>query len=270
MPKPRGIWITGNWKMNHGPAETAAFFKTLKNLNLDPRALSALKSGQMGACVFPPSISLDAALKSSRELPYPFAVGAQNAHWEKKGAFTGELSGPLLKEIGIGWSLVGHSERRQFFGETNESAKKRTVSLIEQGIRVILCLGESRAERESGQTANVILKQIRESLPEPAEGTKLLDGRILIAYEPVWAIGTGLTATPAQAEEAHQIVRKELWDRFGMEAAGKTSVLYGGSVTTENARELLACPNVDGALVGGASLKPESFAGLLNAAGESL
>jgi len=255
--KTRGILIAGNWKMNLGPKDTEKYFGDLK-------ALWGPPSGNVRACLIPPALSLQAALQASRGMPV--SIAAQNAHWEKSGAFTGELSGPMLQEAGIKTVLIGHSERRQYFGETNETARKRSQSLLEQGFQVILCIGETRAERESGKTQAVLTEQLRGSLPEVG----YLDGRLVLAYEPVWAIGTGLTATPAQAEEAHQMIRKFLWDQHGMEASGRTPILYGGSVTPENVDSLLSCPNIDGALVGGASLKPDSFVKLLESGGKVL
>jgi len=261
--KSRGVYIAGNWKMNHGPAEAERFLKCFQSYSLVPG---------LEACVIPPAVSISAAVTAAKSTP--LTVAAQNAHWEKQGAFTGELSGPLLKEVGVETSLVGHSERRQYFGETDESARRRTESLLDQGFRVILCVGETRAERESGKTTEVLLRQLGAVFKAPGEGAATHLGAptnpLIIAYEPVWAIGTGLTATPAQAEEAHQIIRKFLWERFGMEASGRTRVLYGGSVTPENIASLLACPNIDGALVGGASLKPESFQALLDAGKKAL
>jgi triosephosphate isomerase (TIM) len=272
--KPRGVLIAGNWKMNHGPAEAEAFLRAFlekARSALPPSAEPHLASGSLQACVIPPAISLERARKAAADAPFPVHIAAQNAHWERKGAFTGELSGPMLQEIGVTWALVGHSERRQHFGETDESARRRTEGLLAQGFRVILCIGETRAERESGRTEEVLARQLDGALPERGAGAAAyLDGRLVIAYEPVWAIGTGLTATPQQAEEAHQAIRKRLWDRFGVSAAGQTPILYGGSVTPENADSLIACPNVDGALVGGASLKPESLLALLAAGARAL
>lgn len=270
--KPRGVFISGNWKMYNGQSETAGFFKELRakwNESLSKPTLDAIKAKNIRAMVIPPNISLEKALESARGLPVE--VGAQNVHWEKNGAFTGEISGPMLKEIGINTALVAHSERRQYFGETDETANKRLESLLKQGIQVIFCLGETKTEREAGQTEKVLLKQLDSGLPKPgSEGANFLDGRLVIAYEPVWAIGTGLTATPQQAEEAHQFIRKYLWDRFGMAASAKTQILYGGSVKPDNILALLECPNIDGGLVGGASLKPESFLALLEGAGKTL
>lgn len=253
--------------MNHGPRDTEAFFRAVGEgaaKALDSSAMALLSGGSLSAQVIPPAVSLTRALELAGRAPFAISVGSQNTHWEKKGAFTGEVSGPMLAELGIKWSLTGHSERRQFFGETDETVRKRTESLLEQGIRVIACIGETRAEREAGRTLEILTRQMNGIFPEPGRGAAAaLDGRLVIAYEPVWAIGTGLTATPEQAEDAQKAVRKLLWDRFGMDAAARTSILYGGSVTPENVDALLACPNVDGALVGGASLKPESFLALL-------
>jgi triosephosphate isomerase len=273
--KPRGVLIAGNWKMNLGVAETSAFFGAVADLcrktPLDQATRSGLKSGALGALVFPPMLSLARAHELASAAPFTCEAGAQNVHWEKKGAFTGEISGPMLSELGVRWALVGHSERRQYFGETDETVRKRTESLLEQGLQVMMCLGETRSEREAGQTEAVITRQLAGALPASGKGAAAyLDGRLVIAYEPVWAIGTGLTATPAQAQEAHALLRGLLSARFGAEAAENTPLLYGGSVTPENADSLLACADVDGALVGGASLKPEGFLQLLAAGGRAL
>jgi triosephosphate isomerase len=255
--------------MNNGPKDTEKFFSAL---NDGPKhcaeAQAAFKNGKLRAVVIPPALSIHAALKAAAGTP--IEVSVQNAHWEQKGAFTGELSGPILKEIGLKTVLIGHSERRQFFGETDETVRKRTESLLEQGFCVIMCIGETRAEREAGQTEAVLKKQLKGAIPEAGKGAaKFLDGRLVIAYEPVWAIGTGLTATPQQAQEAHEVVRKFLSDNCGKDAAAKTQILYGGSVTPENVATLLACADIDGALVGGASLKPESFFALVEAGGKA-
>ena len=262
MKKPRGVTVAGNWKMNHGPKATVEFLTSLQS-RIDPGVQAALKKSEICAGVFVPAVSLQAAQENRGSL----FIGAQNAHWEKAGAFTGELSAPLLQELGIHWALVGHSERRQYFGETDESVRKRSESLLAQGMRVVLCIGETRSEREANQTEEVLSRQIDGAFPSPGVGASAyLDGRLILAYEPVWAIGTGLTASPEQAEEAHAFIRSRLAHRFSVEAASKTSILYGGSVTPDNFKQLLACPNVDGGLVGGASLKPESYNALLGAA----
>lgn len=255
MKKPRGILIAGNWKMNQGPRETEQFFSQLKQM-IRP---DLFQKDLLKACVIPPAVSLE---KAKKEAPSYVQIGAQNAHWEKKGAFTGELSGPLLQELGISWVLAGHSERRQYFGETDSTVRKRAESLLGQGFRVILCIGETRSERESGKTEEVLDRQLSETVPNL---NSYLDGRVILAYEPVWAIGTGLTATPEQAEQVHHWIRNFLHQKTGLKTAEQTPVLYGGSVTPENIDSLLKCPNVDGALVGGASLKAESFYALLEA-----
>jgi len=221
--------------------------------------------------VIPPFLSLERALAAAKGGNFPVAVAAQNVHWEKSGAFTGEVSGTMVREIGIQSCLVGHSERRQYFGETDETARKRTESLLEQGFEVILCVGETRAEREAGKTEDVVTRQLDAALPSEGQGAaRFLDGRLIIAYEPVWAIGTGLTATPEQAQEAHRVIRSLLRKRFGDPASDLTPILYGGSVTPQNADSLLSSPDIDGALVGGASLKPESFLALVGAGSRCL
>ena len=257
--------------MNHGPSSTREFFAQLGlgwTSHLSTETFTALSAGKLKICLFPPDLSLKPAQEACGNLP--IALGAQNAHWEKSGAFTGEISGPMLKELGIETVLVGHSERRQYFGETDETARKRAESLLEQGFRVVLCVGETRQEREAGQTEAVLTRQLAAAFPDRTQGSaKFLNGTLVLAYEPVWAIGTGLNASPEQAEEAHQIVRGFLNDKLGSSAAEKTPILYGGSVTPENIASLLACSNIDGTLVGGASVKPGSVISLINAGGKA-
>lgn len=277
--KPRGILIAGNWKMNNGLKATEQFFQDvqvgLKNsgpLFTSAKSLNELfKTGRLQACVVPPALSLEKAVGLAKQFAFPFHIAAQNVHWEKNGAFTGEISGPMALELGVNWALVGHSERRQYFAESNETVRKRAESLLLQGFRVILCIGETKTEREQGKTGVVLVQQITEALPERGKGAAaFLDGRLVLAYEPVWAIGTGLTATPAQAQEAHLVIRSLILEKFGPEAAEKTPILYGGSVTPGNISELLLCKDIDGALVGGASLKPESFLALLTAGAQAV
>lgn len=254
--------------MNHGPQATEKFFNELshKASALSTEAKQKFSSKRVQAWICVPAVSLTRALELGRSFHVPIEVAAQNAHWEKSGAYTGELSGPLLQEIGIQRVLIGHSERRQYFGETDETVRKRTESLLQQGFQVILCAGETRAEREAGKTEEVLKTQLSAVFKDPGKGAStFLDGRLVIAYEPVWAIGTGLTATPEQAEEAHQFIRKFLETQVSGAASERTKILYGGSVTPENVNTLLSCANVDGALVGGASLKPESFFVLVSA-----
>jgi triosephosphate isomerase (TIM) len=220
--------IAGNWKMFKGPRETREFFAAFEPPSVD-------------TVICPPYVSLAAAAESGR------TIYAQNVHWAESGAYTGEISAPMLLELGVAGSLVGHSERRQYFGETDETVAMRVEAALAAGLRVIACVGETEAEREAGRFEEVLRRQLS-VLPE--------DERLVVAYEPVWAIGTGKTATPELAQEAHAFV-KTILDR---------PVLYGGSVNADNAADLLAQPDVDGALVGGASLDPKSFTAICDAA----
>jgi triosephosphate isomerase len=223
------VLVAGNWKLHKGPAETAAFLAAL-----------TLPDG-VEAVVCPPFVSLAAAVG------HGVPVFAQNVHWAEEGAFTGEVSAGMLLEVGVEGAIVGHSERRQLFGETDETVRLRCAAALAAGLRVIACVGETDAEREAGETDAVLRRQVA-AIPR--------HDALVIAYEPVWAIGTGKTATPEIAQTAHELI-KELHP---------TQVLYGGSVKPENAAELLAQPAVDGALVGGASLDPASFAAICGAA----
>jgi triosephosphate isomerase len=254
--------LAGNWKMNLGPTEALEYFAALAR-DLGHAPGSKAPAGQKRV-IFPPAYALgrevqSAAAKACVEL------GAQNVHWEDKGAFTGELSASALKSVGLEWALVGHSERRQYFGETDETAANRFRKAALIGLNVVFCIGERLPERESGQTEAVLTRQLGPFLAVLKE----LPPKPLIwclAYEPVWAIGTGKTATNDQAQAAHAHIRKVITEKLGEGLAQKTSILYGGSVTPENAKGLLAETDVDGVLVGGASLKPESFAKIIASA----
>lgn len=277
MNKPRGIRLAGNWKMFHTQAETRQFFRSFQSQSsiLQPGHLKAIESKHLRIIFFPPLLSLAAGLDEIHKATFPLRqaeIGAQNAHWEMSGAFTGEVSGAMLQELSISWILVGHSERRQYFGESNESCQKKILSFLQQGFKILYCVGETQKQREKGQTYDILTEQLSTALPvelSSIPGVETGD-RLAIAYEPVWAIGTGLTATPEQAEDAHQFIRKFLWDRFGMKMAGQLPVLYGGSVKTDNLQSLIQKPNIDGALVGGASLKPDGFLKLISTAAELL
>jgi len=183
-------------------------------------------------------------------------LGAQDLHWEEKGAYTGEISPGMLKDVGCTYALVAHSERRQLFGETDRSANRKVLAALAHHLVPVLCVGESDAERDRGVTFVVVDRQVKEGLKDVAESQ--LD-RLVVAYEPIWAIGTGRTATPAQAEEVHQSIRGQLAKLFGSQAAAKVRILYGGSVKADNVDDLMAEADIDGALVGGASLDASSF-----------
>ena len=251
MTKPTPF-IAGNWKMNETIAEAIALVEALK----------AEVQGVSGVdiAVAPTFTALDrvaGALKGSN-----IQLAAQNVHWEKSGAFTGEIAAAMLSEIGCAWAIIGHSERRQFFGETDEGVNKRARAAIESGIGAIVCVGETLDEREAGKTLEVVGRQVTEGL----KGMSAEDSRLLvIAYEPVWAIGTGKVATTAQAQEVHAHIRQLLKAQFGDEAGAAVRIQYGGSVKPSNAAELLAQPDINGALVGGASLKAADFAAIIKA-----
>jgi triosephosphate isomerase len=238
--------LAANWKMHKTTAEAAVFAKAFAPL--------VAQTDDVDVVVAPPFTALAAlasALAGTRIL-----LGAQNVHPEEHGAYTGEVSPGMLRELGCRYAIVGHSERRTLFGESSVFVAAKAAALLRHGIRPIVCVGESLEEREAGRTASVVESQLRESLASvPAECA----AEVVVAYEPIWAIGTGRTATPELAQEVHGAIRAELRARFG--AAGDAiRIQYGGSVKPENAADLMAQPDIDGALVGGASLEPESFA----------
>ena len=275
MAKERGMLIAGNWKMNMIGADAQAYFEFLfspMNLGeLGAPAVGLLRKDVLKAAIFAPSLTLEKAITQSRLGMFKVAIGAQSAHWEKSGAFTGEVSGPMLADLGIKLALVGHSERRQYFGETDETARKRTESLLSQGFKVVHCIGETKAERAAGKTFEVLTRQIQSLIPNTeAPVCMSLDGRLIIAYEPVWAIGTGVNATPVEIQEAHSFIRDLIAKQAGQTAANKTPLLYGGSVTVENSAAIFECSEVDGALVGGTSLKADEFLKLLATASKTL
>jgi triosephosphate isomerase (TIM) len=235
--------IAGNWKMYKGPAEAREFSARLR------ARLFGLEGVDVIVCPPYPSLHDCCGILANTEI----AVFAQNAHWAKEGPYTGEVSPWMLKDMGVGGTLVAHSERRQMFGETDESSALRIEGSLDAGLHVIACVGETETEREAGETENVVVRQLT------AIKTVVADEnleRLAIAYEPVWAIGTGRTATPEQAEEAHKLIKAHL----------DVPVLYGGSVKPDNAEALLSMSHVDGALVGGASLEVDSFAAICEAA----
>ncbi len=243
--------MAGNWKMYKTASETSAFFEKFRPL--------VEKSDHCQIVICPPFVNLCAALQGAEDSR--IEIGAQNLYWAKEGAYTGEVSGPMLKTIGARWVIVGHSERRQYFGETDGSVLKKTVAALEAGLGPIVCVGEKLEEREAGKTEAVLVSQFDGGI---AGLTPDQFARIVIAYEPVWAIGTGKTATPEIAADAHRIIRAQVKNRYGQDAASKTRILYGGSVKPDNIKGLMAQPEIDGALVGGASLDPVSFASIVN------
>ncbi len=244
----RSLIYAANWKMNHGPAAARDFLARFLQVT-SPVADRHL-------WFFPPSVSIGAAHEASKGRG-DVTIGAQNVHWEPKGAFTGELSIPLATEAGARAALIGHSERRHLFGETDEQVARKLAAALKAGLVPMVCVGETLAEREGGRTEQVVTRQVSalfERVP-PAEW-----GRIVVAYEPVWAIGTGKNATPDDAAQVHELIRFELGRRG---VGGRVPILYGGSVSLSNVLSLLSRPEVDGVLVGGASLDPDGWAELV-------
>lgn len=244
--------IAGNWKMNKTPSEATALINEMK-------PLVAKADCKVVLCV--PFVDLDAALKASNGSN--IEIGAENCHFEKSGAFTGEVSPVMLKEMGVKYVIIGHSERRQYFGETDVTVNKRLKSALEEGLKVILCVGETLEQREQGITAELVAMQTKIALL----GVSKEDAKnVIIAYEPVWAIGTGKTATSDQAEEVCAIIRNVISGIYDNETAQGMTIQYGGSMNAKNADELLSKVNVDGGLIGGASLKAEDFSIIVKAA----
>ena len=239
-------FMAGNWKMNKTTGEAIDLVRGLK------AAISGVKGVEVA--VAPPFTALYAVCKELEGSSIRLA--AQNLYWEEKGAFTGEVSPPMLKEVGCHYVIIGHSERRQFFGETDETVNRRIKAALAQGLKVIFCIGEILKEREGGKTFSVIERQVEDGLKNLSDKEMK---NIVIAYEPVWAIGTGKTATPGQAEEVHRFIRGKIEKLFSREVSEEIRIQYGGSVTPENIKGLMEQANIDGALVGGASLKAESF-----------
>ena len=243
--------MAGNWKMYKTPSETGAFFDKFKPL--------VANSTHCEIVICPPFVDLPAAVDACQGTH--IQIGGQDLFWEKEGAYTGEISAAMLKAVGSRWVLVAHSERRQYFGETEESANKKIAAALESGLTPIYCVGEKLQERESGKTHQILETQCLGGVTNLAPDQF---SKIVIAYEPVWAIGTGKVATPEIAADAHRCIREQLRKKFGPDAAAACRILYGGSVKPDNIRSLMAQPEIDGALVGGASLEPASFASIVN------
>ena len=244
--------IAGNWKMNKTPAEATALINEIKPLVADATC---------DVVVGVPFVDLPAALEAVKGSK--IGVAAQNCHWEKSGAYTGEISAPMLKEMGVGYVILGHSERRTYFGDTDVTVQKRMRAALDNGLTVILCVGEYLEQREQGVTAEVVASQTKIALGGVAKEEL---ANVIIAYEPVWAIGTGRTATAEQANEVCAQIRAVIAGLYDADAAKAVTIQYGGSMNAANAAELLAQSDVDGGLIGGASLKAADFAVIVNAA----
>ena len=243
--------MAGNWKMYKTPAETKAFFETLLPL--------VAQSTHADIAICPPFVDIAAAVEAAAGSRV--AIGGQNCEYRKEGAYTGEVSAPMLKAAGCSCVIIGHSERRQYYGETDATVLLKTKSALENGLQAIVCVGELLADREAGKTNDVLATQFSGGIAglTPEEFAK-----IVIAYEPVWAIGTGKVATPEIAEDAHKVIRGLAAAKFGADAAAKVRILYGGSVKPNNVKGLMEQPDIDGALVGGAALEAVSFSQLVN------
>jgi triosephosphate isomerase len=249
----RRLFVAGNWKMNTDADAAVALARALVE------RIGGVDAVDLAVC--PPLVYLQAvgdALAGSR-----IALGAQNVYFEDNGAFTGETSTAMLKDVGCTCAIIGHSERRHVIGETDELINRKVLKAVADGLKPILCVGELLGEREAGETKEVVRRQVKMGL-EGVSGGDI--GELTLAYEPVWAIGTGVTATPAQAQEVHAMIRGLIAELYGGAAAEGLRIQYGGSVKPANAAELLGCADVDGALVGGASLKADDFAGIVEAA----
>ena len=253
MNAKRRTVIAGNWKMNFTPAEATAFINEVKPL------VAGKDNCDVIFCA--PYVTIAAAQKAAEGSN--IKIGAENVHFAPKGAYTGEVSAEMLKAIGVEYVIIGHSERRQYFGETDETVNLRTKAALEAGLKVILCLGEVKEQRLAGITDEVVGMQTKLDLAGVSEEQLK---NVIIAYEPVWAIGTGLTATPEQAEETCATIRKVLGGLYGEDVAETVTIQYGGSMNEKNAAELLAKTNVDGGLIGGASLVAEKFNAIVDAA----
>lgn len=251
--------IAGNWKMNMTPAESVILSQGISNRY-------ARGWDKVDVVVCPPAIDLRSVFTVLDFDKSNIDVGAQNVHWEPSGAFTGEISIPMLKDVGCSWCIVGHSERREMFGETDGDVNRKVRALVDAKMCAIVCVGESLSMRDGGDAVQFVCDQVRAALAG-------LDAQeaafVTVAYEPIWAIGTGRTATPEQAQEMAAAIRVTVAELVGQEAADAMRVLYGGSMKPENADGFLACPDVDGGLIGGAALKAEDFAALVEAAAKT-
>ncbi len=242
--------LAGNWKMNKLQSETKEFFNQLKPL---------VKDSKNRIIICAPYTDLATAVECAKGSN--ICVGAENVHWAENGAFTGEISANMLVEMGVQYVIIGHSERRQYFGETNETVLKRAKAALSAGLKPIICIGELLEQRQNGQTEKVLEQQIQEGF---ATITAEELNNVIVAYEPVWAIGTGVTATNDQAQETIAFIRKVFANMYCEECASKLIIQYGGSMNDKNAKDLLSMPDIDGGLIGGASLVPEKFSAIVH------
>lgn len=247
-------FIAGNWKMNKTVAETKKFFDQL---------IPVVEGCKNTVVLCVPFTDLASAVQATENTN--IAIGAQNVHWAESGAFTGEISAAMLTELGVKYVVIGHSERRQYFGETDETVSKRTKAALSAGLKPIVCVGETLEQREGGITEKVLSEQVKKGL----DGVSAEDMKnVVIAYEPVWAIGTGKTATDEQANETIGFIRSVVKEVYGKETADELYILYGGSMNDKNAKGLLSMSEIDGGLIGGASLVPEKFEVIVKAHNE--
>jgi triosephosphate isomerase (TIM) len=245
--------MAGNWKMYKTAQQTAVFFEQFNPL------IDGIVNCEI--VIFPVSVNIPAAVRATAETA--IHIGGQNLFWAREGAYTGEISGEMLRAAGASWVLIGHSERRQYFHETDMDVLRKTQAAIEMGLTPIVCIGERLEDHSAGKTGEVLIRQFAGGI---AGLTEEQFAQIVVAYEPVWAIGTGQTATPKIPSQAHVLIRSEAEKRFGSEAARQLRLLYGGSVKPDNIKDLIREPEIDGVLVGGASLDPQSFAEIVKAA----
>ena len=247
--------IAGNWKMNKTASETKKFAEELKTM------LPKAKWCEVVVCV--PAVNISTAIRAFKDMRV--SIGAENVFYERSGAYTGEVSADMLKDLGVKYVIIGHSERRQYFGETDVTVNKKVLAALEAGLHPIICVGESLEQREMGITMELIALQTKAALADvPPEKAR----KCVIAYEPIWAIGTGKTATAEQANEVCNAIRATIRHLYGARVARSVTIQYGGSMNPGNAAELLAQPDVDGGLIGGASLKPDQFTAIVNAANQ--
>lgn len=256
----RKRFIAGNWKMFNGSKDTCDFFnKFMASVESNETLIQAIRENLLEIALFPPLLSIPCAIQCKGD--FPVIVGAQNCHFEKQGAFTGEVSAPMVKEAKCTHVIIGHSERRHIFSETDSMLNKKLLSLLEENLIPVFCVGELIEEREAGKTFEVVERQIINGLVSISP--EVIRERIIIAYEPVWAIGTGKTASNDDAQEVCAFIRRFVAEKYGDDVANKVLILYGGSVKPENTKGIMSQSDIDGVLIGGASLNADSFLSII-------